>query len=459
MYFCITFLDAAGCDKAEQLGSQRPISLDRTISPFSSNTMCGGEGNESGFRWSLHEEENWFRLPELKKRRSLCICNRLSGTHQEHGKFIVTLKALRQSSLLGCRTCHGLLAGIRDILDVPPRKERRDSMDVELSHGNTAQDHERHVDELVLSYQVDPNFECPLSLGGWNLRCGCAHPCPHQKYYLDFEIMTPYGKLLFFSDVNEDLLRPLLDALSVIEEFPTRQASFIQSGETGSTATLSFISRSLAHCDAFHDQTCAHSHGRLSTPTRLLQIRSDSVRLIELDPSVEVKYVCLAHRWATQQSWDEAEDEMSPYAISMRCRTLKSNLSKHKAHINLENLLPAYRDAVSVTRRLGIEYLWIDSLCIVQDDEDDVRMQIGRMGSIYGDSYFTIAADTLKDHTHSFFSNRKWRWRAQEQNVVDSNGLIHKLFFRERPKHSRLGWVGLFDRAWYVKNPSHNDFH
>ena len=157
--------------------------------------MCGGEGNESGFRWSLQEEENWFQLPQLKKRRSLCICNRLSDNHLEHGKLIVTLKSLRQSSLLGCTTCRGLLAGIRGILDTPHRKERRDSMEVDVSHEHTSQYRERHIDELVLSYQVDPNFECPLSPGGWNLRCGCNYACPHQKYHLDFEIITPHGKL------------------------------------------------------------------------------------------------------------------------------------------------------------------------------------------------------------------------------------------------------------------------
>lgn len=160
--------------------------------------MRGGEDNESGFRWSLQEEENWFQLPQLKKRRSLCICNRLSDNHLEHGKLTVTLKALRQSSLLGCTTCRGLLAGIRGILDTPHRKERRDSMEVDVSREHTIQDRERHIDELVLSYQVDPNFECPLSPGGWNLRCGCNYPCPHQKYYLDFEIITPHGTLLKF---------------------------------------------------------------------------------------------------------------------------------------------------------------------------------------------------------------------------------------------------------------------
>lgn len=249
-----------------------------------------------------------------------------------------------------------------------------------------------------------------------------------------------------------DPLRRRADSQTIIGEFPSRHASLIHSQSTGSDITLGFISRHLALCDAAHAQTCLRSFRGSSAPTRLLEISDDRIRLVELGPFVEVKYVCLAHRWATRQPWDDEADKSSAYSISMRCRTLRSNLSQRKADINLHDLLPTYQDAISVTIRMGINHLWIDSLCIVQDDEDDVRLQIARMGGIYGNSYFTIAADTLNDHTRSFFSNRRWRWRTHEEVVVDSHGFSHKLFFRERPKHAHLGWDGLFDRAWWVTN-------
>ncbi|KAH7384376.1 heterokaryon incompatibility protein-domain-containing protein [Phaeosphaeria sp. MPI-PUGE-AT-0046c] len=201
-------------------------------------------------------------------------------------------------------------------------------------------------------------------------------------------------------------------------------------------------------CDIAHYETCARS-SRGSLPLiRLLEINNDRIRLVELDPSVKVRYICLAHRWAARQPWEHEEDISSPYATSLRCRTLISNLNNHKDEVILDDLLFTYQDAVNITKRLGLNYLWIDSLCIVQDDEDDVRLQISQMGSIYGNSYLTVAADALKDHTQSLFSDRKWRWRAHEQIVVDSRGFNHTLFFRERPEHSHLGWDGLFDRAW-----------
>ncbi|KAH8702721.1 heterokaryon incompatibility protein-domain-containing protein [Phaeosphaeriaceae sp. PMI808] len=125
-----------------------------------------------------------------------------------------------------------------------------------------------------------------------------------------------------------------------------------------------------------------------------------------------------------------------------------SNLAQHKERILISDLLPAYQDAISVTRRLGLQYLWIDSLCIVQDDIDDMRTQISNMGRIYQNSYLTIAADGFKDHTQSLFSQRKWNWRAHQEVMINGHGSSHKLYFRERPSHPNLSWDGIFSRGW-----------
>ncbi|KAI7786256.1 hypothetical protein LA080_004077 [Diaporthe eres] len=50
------------------------------------------------------------------------------------------------------------------------------------------------------------------------------------------------------------------------------------------------------------------------------------------------------------------------------------------------------RDAIEVAAMLGFSYLWVDALCIVLDDDDDKKMQIGQMGSIYGSAFLTIVA-------------------------------------------------------------------
>jgi Heterokaryon incompatibility protein (HET) len=75
----------------------------------------------------------------------------------------------------------------------------------------------------------------------------------------------------------------------------------------------------------------------------------------------------------------------------------KANLAKFQNSIDF-NLLPkTFQDAVSFVRRLGIRYLWIDALCIVQDDPDDWRRESAKMASIYQQSFLTIAASRSPD--------------------------------------------------------------
>jgi hypothetical protein len=54
-------------------------------------------------------------------------------------------------------------------------------------------------------------------------------------------------------------------------------------------------------------------------------------------------------------------------------------------------------DAIDFLRNLGERYLWVDGLCLIQDDVEDVALGISKMHMIYGGSYFTIAAATGHD--------------------------------------------------------------
>src|ERR1700749_4294709 len=62
-----------------------------------------------------------------------------------------------------------------------------------------------------------------------------------------------------------------------------------------------------------------------------------------------------------------------------------------------------FQDAVTVSHGLGINYLWIDSLCIVQDDESEWAIESPRMRDVYARSYITLAASAEKDSHHGLF--------------------------------------------------------
>ncbi|KAK3938227.1 heterokaryon incompatibility, partial [Diplogelasinospora grovesii] len=86
--------------------------------------------------------------------------------------------------------------------------------------------------------------------------------------------------------------------------------------------------------------------------------------------------------------------------------TRKENISEHCKEIQFASLPETFQDAVTVTRTLGVQYLWIDSLCIIQDDPDDWRRGSVQMGSIYRDAAITIAASGAKDGTEGCFMPR-----------------------------------------------------
>jgi Heterokaryon incompatibility protein (HET) len=119
-------------------------------------------------------------------------------------------------------------------------------------------------------------------------------------------------------------------------------------------------------------------------PTRLIDVGADQagsqICLIQTD-GISSPYIALSHRWGT--TW--------------HLTTTKSNISEMQQGIRLQDLPRTFSDAVSITRKFGIRYLWIDSLCIVQDDPKDWEIEASRMAGVYSGSYITIAAISSKD--------------------------------------------------------------
>jgi hypothetical protein len=69
----------------------------------------------------------------------------------------------------------------------------------------------------------------------------------------------------------------------------------------------------------------------------------------------------------------------------------------------MQDLPPTFPDAVQLSRALGIAYLWIDSLCIIQDDADDWAREAGRMADVYRSATLTLSADAAADCNAGLF--------------------------------------------------------
>lgn len=115
-------------------------------------------------------------------------------------------------------------------------------------------------------------------------------------------------------------------------------------------------------------------------PKRVLFITNQGVTLLE-DHKIEA-WACLSYCWGSQEP---------------RLELTTKALAGFKAGIPELSLPPLFIDAVTVCRWFGIEYLWIDALCIIQNDERDWRQQAAQMARIYAKSALTIAAEDALD--------------------------------------------------------------
>lgn len=105
--------------------------------------------------------------------------------------------------------------------------------------------------------------------------------------------------------------------------------------------------------------------------------------------------------------------EVGQWATLSHCwgKTVTIKLTSHTFEERLRGIPMAemprnFRDAIVVTRMLGIRYLWIDSLCIIQDSSEDWLQESAKMGEIYKNSLITIAATNAHESAAGFLSNR-----------------------------------------------------
>ncbi|KAL8704268.1 MAG: hypothetical protein Q9201_002577 [Fulgogasparrea decipioides] len=159
----------------------------------------------------------------------------------------------------------------------------------------------------------------------------------------------------------------------------------------------------MEECVGNHDDCSEQSatQDNSSRPARLLELKTiqrnneSGIRLIETVSGSSYQYACLSHRF------DDAVK---------RHRTTAGNLSDFRQFINLEKLPKNWRDAISIARDLHIDYLWIDSVCIIQDGDggDDLRRELAKMGFIYQKAHLTIAAISSPSSSGGCFIKDKW---------------------------------------------------
>ncbi|KAM0468751.1 hypothetical protein ACHAP7_010535 [Fusarium lateritium] len=153
-----------------------------------------------------------------------------------------------------------------------------------------------------------------------------------------------------------------------------------------STGTVEFIKRCLRIF-----KLIPHRHKTLARPSRLLRYDEEIQKVIlcsAVPPDAE--YAALSHCWGSVQP------------LTLNSQTA----SQLREGLPIGDFPQTFQDAFWLVEQLKIPYLWIDSLCILQDSKDDWIHESSRMCDVYGNAYLMIAAVSAKNCTEGFLGPR-----------------------------------------------------
>lgn len=179
-----------------------------------------------------------------------------------------------------------------------------------------------------------------------------------------------------------------------------------------SEETFSTIRRWMSSCADGH-AICRPPYST-SLPHRVVDVGKPGAGGIYPDPFLSIgedrlgQYATLSYRW-----WS-----------GPTLTTTLSTIGSRKEGIPLASMPQTFQDAVTVTRRLGIKYLWIDALCVIQDSPQDWQRQSSNMGQIYADAWLNISVSGAPD---------PWTGFLKKRNPLQISSCRHPLLLSSSP--------------------------
>jgi hypothetical protein len=161
-------------------------------------------------------------------------------------------------------------------------------------------------------------------------------------------------------------------------------------------------------------------------PKRLIQIGQHNCRL--LSSTSPVRYAALSYCWGTIK----------------QLSTTKATVDMRYDDLQCQQLPQTIQDAIAMTRMLDLRYLWIDSICIIQDDREEWAQQAADMADIYSSAYVVLAATGVSNATDGFLHQRSQPLRITSL----ANGSEHPITISARVVNNH----DIFQRAENLDN-------
>ncbi|KAL5398993.1 hypothetical protein PMIN02_001068 [Paraphaeosphaeria minitans] len=183
--------------------------------------------------------------------------------------------------------------------------------------------------------------------------------------------------------------------------------------DTGSDHCHSLAARWILDCYSTHEDCRARDQGSW-LPTRLIDVGHNwpavEPRLVvtfDLPKQIPAPlYTSLSHLWAAETV----------------LRLTTENQNQLMRALPMDDLSPTFRDAIMFTRRLGMRFIWIDSLCILQDSPEDWMAESSVMNRVYKHSVCNIAATTVSYRSPGLYKRRDPRMVTPYKTRIQRSG-------------------------------------
>ena len=290
-----------------------------------------------------------------------------------------------------CRQCQALHLHASDFA----RKSKRKTDAFELGPYSEVTERDCALCRLVVCVIESNEQSRARAAADKNVQCGLVFTvADHFEYHTHLPLTDfysgwqPNALLVCLSDVSIKS-NTQFDCMIIkgpfIERFVSTTERIEFTARRYGAATFDVgLARSWLHCCGEWHNTCEAATMLPGDPApkignfRVIDVAEN--RLVMLESLVEGSYVTLSYVWGETNTL-------------LTMKAIKDELSEPSALEKVKHRIPkTIRDAMSLTREIGVRYLWVDSLCIVQDDAMEKAALVQEMHQIYHRSFFTIVA-------------------------------------------------------------------
>ncbi|OJJ41824.1 hypothetical protein ASPWEDRAFT_179513 [Aspergillus wentii DTO 134E9] len=274
---------------------------------------------------------------------------------------------------------------------------------------------------------------------------------PASKYFtLCFTVGYPKRNEFNYPEPADAMIE-----VAPVEFFPP---SHVGSGSTSDKDVLSRVQAWIHEC-IDHHETCRPGADSTWKPTRLVDLGESTTQLTAR------LIICNQHFNGSEAIGPDVNHQSAPYMTLSHCwakipmfKLENGNPDRNEASlcdsIPVSELSKTFKDAMQITKWLGVRYFWIDSLCIVQDSANDWRHEAATMSQVYKNSFCNLAATSAPDGSFGCFAARNPINVCAEIVRPEWSDIIGKEFVIAQPHEalmSKLIESPLLKRAWVLQ--------